>query len=239
PMWCLMMMSKSSCCQRHFSRIQEPSTPKQASQRGFSLIEVLIAISIFALLSLAGYQVLNQTQRSNQVSLEKTSRIQKLQQAVVMMDNDFNQMSGRAFVHEGESTQDLFLLHGTQVIDSDKEGILFIRLGWMNPEQAFPRGEVLKVGYRLRNDVLERVWWRYPDTPSGEPALVRPILDKVTDLSFRFYNGSTWVNEWQEQGILPLAIEVNLNLEDYGDIKRVYALPSQDTSEDEAADDED
>lgn len=205
---------------------------------GFTLIEVLIAISIFALLSLAGYQVLNQTQRSNQISLDKTDEIQSLQRAIVMMDNDFNQIAGREFVHQGQSTQGLYLLHGTQVIDSDKEGILLIRLGWLNPEHAFPRGEVLKVGYRLRDDVLERVWWRYPDTPSGEIPLVRPILNHVTDLSFRFYDGKDWQAQWQQQSELPQAIEVVIHLENYGDIKRVYTIPFQDMSEDVGLDDD-
>ena len=55
------------------------------------LIEVLVAMAIFASLSLAAYQVLNQVQRSNSLSAEREARLSELQRAVVMMDADFRQ----------------------------------------------------------------------------------------------------------------------------------------------------
>ncbi len=39
--------------------------------KGFTLIEVMVAIAVFATLSFAAYQVVNQVQRSNEQSLEK------------------------------------------------------------------------------------------------------------------------------------------------------------------------
>lgn len=50
---------------------------------GFTLIEVLVAIMVFASLSLAAYQVVNQVQRSNQQSAEKTQRLQDIQRAMI------------------------------------------------------------------------------------------------------------------------------------------------------------
>ncbi|MEF1305290.1 type II secretion system minor pseudopilin GspJ, partial [Vibrio owensii] len=62
------------------------------SNRGFTLIEVLVSIAIFASMSVAAYQVVSQVQRSNVLSQERTQRLNELQRAMVMMDNDFRQM---------------------------------------------------------------------------------------------------------------------------------------------------
>ncbi|MDF5565276.1 type II secretion system minor pseudopilin GspJ, partial [Vibrio parahaemolyticus] len=63
--------------------------------KGFTLIEVLVSIAIFASLSVAAYQVVSQVQRSNALSQERTQRLNEIQRAMVMMDNDFRQMAMR------------------------------------------------------------------------------------------------------------------------------------------------
>lgn len=70
---------------------------------GFTLIEVLVAIAIFASLSVGAYQVLNQVQRSNEISAERTARLAELQRAMVIMDADFRQMALRQFRTDGEA----------------------------------------------------------------------------------------------------------------------------------------
>ncbi|MGT0149785.1 type II secretion system minor pseudopilin GspJ [Vibrio metschnikovii] len=109
--------------------------------------------------------MLYQVQLSNQVSAQREARLSELQRAMVMMDADFRQMAARAFRTNGEAPTGLLVEWRDYLLDSDEKGVLFTRLGWHNPQQQFPRGEVLKVGYRLKDHVLERVWWRYPDTP--------------------------------------------------------------------------
>ena len=128
-----------------------------ASQGGFTLIEVLVAIAIFASLSVGAYQVLNQVQRSNELSMERSERLKTLQRALVFMDGDFRQMALRQTRTNGEESNGLLVQWKEYLLDSDANGIMFTRLGWHNPQQQFPRGEVSKVGYRIKDDVLERV----------------------------------------------------------------------------------
>ena len=52
--------------------------------RGFTLIEVLVSIAIFATLSMAAYQVVNQVQRSNELSIERSARLNQLQRSLVI-----------------------------------------------------------------------------------------------------------------------------------------------------------
>ncbi len=193
---------------------------KSTRQRGFTLIEVLVSIAIFATLSVAAYQVVNQVQRSNELSQERTGRLNELQRALVMMDSDFRQIALRQTRTNGEEPSKKLLHWADYLLDSDSKGIMFARLGWHNPQQQFPRGEVTKVGYRIKDERLERVWWRYPDTPAGQEGVVTPLLSDVEELNVRFYDGKQWSNEWSNELTLPAAISVELTLKDYGKIAR-------------------
>ncbi len=190
------------------------------------MIEVLVSIAIFSTLSMAAYQVVNQVQRSNELSIERSARLNQLQRSLVILDNDFRQMAVRQFRTNGEDASSKLIFKGEYLLDSDSVGILFTRLGWHNPQQQFPRGEVTKVGYRIKDQTLERVWWRYPDTPSGQDGVISPLLDDVESWGVEFYDGTRWGEGWQTDKSLPKAVRLKLTLTDYGEIERIYLTPS-------------
>lgn len=202
------------------------------SQRGFTLIEVMVALAIFVGLSFGVYQVLNQVQRSEAITRESTSRLNQLQKAILIMDTDFRQIAKRPFRTNGESGTDSWLLWQDSLLDSDSQGMLFTRLGWSNPNQQFPRGEVIKVGYRLVDTQLQRIWWRYPDTVAGDNGVNSPLLEGVLSFSARFFYQGQWQSDWQEEGALPEAMALRLELDDLGEVTRVYLLPEQPDEED-------
>jgi general secretion pathway protein J len=189
---------------------------------GFTLIEVLVALAILASLTVAAFQVLNQVQLSNEVSQDKETRLGEIQKALAIMDSDFRQMAARQFRIRGETSGKQFIYMKDRLLSSETEGILFTRLGWLNPQMQFPRGEIVKVGYRVVDERLERVWWRYPDTVAGDTGNVRPLLTKVEALSFRFFYKNNWIESWDNNGVLPEAVDIKLKLKDYGDIERIY-----------------
>ncbi|PHJ42122.1 type II secretion system minor pseudopilin GspJ [Vibrio sp. PID17_43] len=210
------------------SRIQHTAkrANRQRQQRGFTLIEVLVSIAIFASLSVAAYQVVSQVQRSNVLSQERTQRLNELQRAMVMMDNDFRQMAMRQMRTNGEEPSNQLIFWSDYLLDSDAKGVMFTRVGWHNPQQQFPRGEVTKVGYRIKDNVLQRVWWRYPDTPVGQEGVITPLLTQVDGLDMRFYDGKSWKKTWESNQELPQAVSVILQLKDYGEITRTYLTPN-------------
>lgn len=215
------------------NRQRIPAMPKNVRQRGFTLLEVLVAIAVFAMLSLSAYQVMNGVLLSDQQSQDHNARLQEIQRAMVMMDNDFRQVVARKTRNQGEAPTDKLLLSGEYQLDSSSQGIIFTRTGWQNPQQMFPRGENVRVGYRIIEDTLERVWFRYPDTVVGSEPLIRQVLADVTKLSFRFYSNKKWQEAWGEAGALPEGIMVQMTLEDFGEIERVYMLPTSALSADD------
>ena len=191
--------------------------------QGFTLLEVLVAIAVFAMLSVSGYQVMNNVLRSDAVSQEHNQRLKEIQRAFVLLDSDFRQMTARnTRAPEGDEPP---LFAGEYVMDSSSSGVLFTRVGWKNPQHIFPRGEVLKVGYRIQDDELQRVWFRYPDISSGTEPLVKNVLKDVTKLQFQFFAKKKWQDVWDKNDRLPEGIKVILTLKDYGDIERIYLLP--------------
>ncbi|EIP0119967.1 type II secretion system minor pseudopilin GspJ [Vibrio alginolyticus] len=206
-------------------RNNHPRANTRQRVKGFTLIEVLVSIAIFASLSVAAYQVVSQVQRSNALSQERTQRLDEIQRAMVMMDNDFRQMAMRQTRTNGEEPASRLIFWSDYLLDSDTKGLMFARLGWHNPQQQFPRGEVTKVGYRLKEETLQRVWWRYPDTPVGQQGTVTPLLTQVESFDMRFYDGKQWKKEWAEEKALPKAVSVVLTLKDYGEITRTYLTP--------------
>ncbi|EPT9254467.1 type II secretion system minor pseudopilin GspJ [Vibrio alginolyticus] len=206
-------------------RNNNPRANTRQRVKGFTLIEVLVSIAIFASLSVAAYQVVSQVQRSNALSQERTQRLNEIQRAMVMMDNDFRQMAMRQTRTNGEEPASRLIFWSDYLLDSDTKGLMFARLGWHNPQQQFPRGEVTKVGYRLKEETLHRVWWRYPDTPVGQQGTVTPLLTQVESFDMRFYDGKQWKKEWAEEKALPKAVSVVLTLKDYGEITRTYLTP--------------
>ncbi len=206
-------------------------------QTGFTLVEVLVAIAVMAMLSLMVFQTLSGVQRSNQVSIDRSGRVESLQRALVMMDNDFRQIVARKVRLPGEEApSDSLIAAGEYYLDSSSQGIIFTRAGWQNPQAMFARGDIVRVGYRITEDVLERVYYRYPDPVIGEELIVTVLLEDVSDLKLSFYNGGEWSTEWRGNGgTLPEGITVTLTLEDYGDIERIYVLPKAVTQTEEAS----
>ncbi len=196
----------------------------RTSAKGFTLIEVLVAIAIFAGLSVSAYQVLHQVQRSNEISQHSTTRLNEINRAMVLMDADFRQIAARQFRSDGEEPGSQFLIWKDYLLGSEQKGVMFTRLGWHNPEQQFPRGEITKVGYRLVNGVLERVWWRYPDTSVSDEGISAPMLTQVESWNMRFYFNGQWSDEWTQTMALPSAVDVKLTLKDYGEIERIYLV---------------
>lgn len=195
-------------------------------QQGFTLLEVLVAIAVFAMLSLSANQVISNVMRSDVQSKEHNQRLQVIQRTMIMMDNDFRQIVTRKFRVEAEKPTDKILQAGEYLLDSSSEGITFVRGGWQNPQSMFPRGDITRVGYRIIDDNLERVWFRYPDTVVGAKPLVRVLLTGVSDLKFEFYYDKQWHKKWNKADSLPAGIKVIMTLKKLGIIERIYLLPT-------------
>lgn len=209
-------------------------------QKGFSLLEVLIAISIFAMLSLTAYQVLQGVLRSGEISKRHSEALTELQRAMLIIEQDFRQIVARSSRNEGGEQEDFHVLNvATGLFDSTDQGIEFNRLGWQNPLNLLPRSNILRVRYRLYDNQLQRLYFLYPDLVSGQEPEIQILLNNIDKLSFRFWDSTQWVDNWEIDNQLPTGIEINFNSKQFGNLRRVFLISSRALTEssDEDSDD--
>lgn len=206
--------------------------PKNNYARGFTLLEVLIAISIFALMSLASYQVLQGVVRSGEISKRHSDSLLKLQRAMLLIEQDFTQIIARNSRSEGQGEEDEIrvIRVAESLFESEDQGIEFNRLGWTNPFNLLPRSNVLRVRYRLFEGQLERQYFLYPDTVSGQEPETQVLLGGVDSLSFRFWSEG-WQKNWTDMSQLPKGIEITFSSEQYGEIKRMFLIPESEAAQ--------
>ncbi len=196
-------------------------------QRGFTLLEVLVALGILAFVIIATHQILETTTRAKDASDEKIAELNGLQTTFRLMDQDFSQMTKRAVRNESGDVQEQYLLAGRYVLESQYDGIAFVRDGWINPINLLPRSELQAVGYRVIDDNLERVYRVYVDQLDNMEPRVQRVLENVEELKFEFLDDK---NEWQEQWeikALPKAVAVTLQQIEAEPIRRVFLVPGQ------------
>lgn len=198
------------------------------SQRAFTLIEVLVAMTIFAVLSAFAYGTLSQTLLSAEILNDRMDRLQALQRTMRLLADDLQQLAPRPVRDELGDNLRPALDTGFQ----SGFAMELTRSGWSNPV-VLPRSTLQRVGYRIEDDELVRYHWYALDrTLSNEPVGVT-LLDGVQGIEFQFLmNDGNFSQQWpplNRPGALgtrqrPRAVEVTLLLESEGEIRRLIEV---------------
>ncbi|MBI4356291.1 MAG: type II secretion system minor pseudopilin GspJ [Gammaproteobacteria bacterium] len=204
---------------------------KKTGGCGFTLIEVLISLVIFSILSVMAYGGLNSILKTRKQVEAHASRLEQLERTFYFLGKDIEQSVLRGIRDEIGEKQPAF--RSTKTGDFRLE---LTRMGWRNPAQM-TRSTLQRVAYTTESEKLFRIYWAHLDRPQKiEPQKIL-LLDKVKQLSFLFYDNQLKTHEsWpqlkkREEGasssipdILPQAVEVAIELEDWGEFKRLFVL---------------
>lgn len=203
----------------------QASKQHSAMAQGFTLLELLVAIAVFALLSLGVYQVVDGVRRADDTSVQLTARMMSMQRAMQLLHNDFTQTVPRRQRSDALSRAPL-LSAGEGLLQSQGDGWLLIRAGVANPQMQLPRGHLQRVGYRLQQGQLQRLSWPFADMPADSEPQIRTVLNEVDSLQLTFYHDGQWQRQWQNPDALPNAVRLRLTVRGWGELERVWLLPA-------------
>ncbi|MCO4321580.1 type II secretion system minor pseudopilin GspJ [Aliidiomarina quisquiliarum] len=189
--------------------------------RGFTLIEVMVAMVVLALIGLASAAVLSQMTQAEEASSKRHALLSELQFSLLIIDRDVRQMVARTIRATDEQAKHIYLTNEASTVDSDSGALVFVRGGWSNPEHMLPRSELQPVAYRVRERVLQRVYQPFVDSVSSEPT-VQDLLSQVESFEVEFSGESgERVSRWLQPHQLPERVYIRIEHEQLGMIERV------------------
>lgn len=195
-------------------------------QRGFTLVEMLVALTIFALMSVLAYRGLSSVLQTREHLTEDNRRWRDIALTLAQLEQDLNQVVNRPVRDSGDLSLPA-MVGNPQALGANEAQLSFSRMGlaWQTGVLA----DVQRHGYRLNNGTLEQLVWPVLDqAPRSEPA-VYPLLERVNRFELRYLDGSgNWQPSWPLPGvaaILPAALEVVVELDNGARLTRVFALP--------------
>ncbi|MFO1370373.1 MAG: type II secretion system minor pseudopilin GspJ [Marinagarivorans sp.] len=199
------------------------------SLRGFTLIEVLIAIVIMAIIATLTGQALHTATTSSDATNDAVKRLNSVDRTWTLLEADLRNAIPRAIVPSmGEPIAPVIANR------SNEYWLRVFRGGVVNPLHA-PRSELVRIGYRLKDNVLYRDTWVNIASMDERDALKQKLMTEVKDVVIRVLSNSAtslaagpWLQDWPASGVqantLPRALEVTIQTEDYGEMKRLFPL---------------
>jgi general secretion pathway protein J len=196
--------------------------------RGFTLVELLVALAIFAILSVLAYGGYNSAVQQNEIARASMSRLEALQTTVRLLTQDFEQLAPRP-VRDVLGDSRLPALLADQ---RDQNLFALTRAGWTNPA-GLQRATLQRVSYVLEDGKLRREYFSVLDATLGSEPFRRELIDRVKSVHVRFLDGQKqWQDQWPPLNAppatigraRPVAVEVKLELEDFGEITRLIEV---------------
>ena len=199
--------------------------------RGFTLLELLVALAIFGLLAAMSYGGLQAVLVQQSHTEQAADRLGELQKMYLVMQRDIEQIVPRIVRDEfGDAQQPL--------IGGDT--LRLTRGGWRNPAGR-QRSTLQRIGYAYEEQQLVRYSWSVLDRAQDSEPLKQPLIEDVERLQLRYLESNdVWKEQWPDEAdlvdnevaegllglpALPKAIEVTIEHKMHGTLVWLFQLP--------------
>ena len=193
---------------------------RHSARPAFTLLEVLLAVAIFAIVLAAINTVFYGALRLRNKTAEAVNKALPTQQTLKILKHDLEGIVPPGGTLSGTLKSGV----GTSTMDPQASTEIYTATGKLSDD--VPWAAVQKVAYALRDPAmptlsggkdLYRLVSRNLLPTTQEQVEEQWLMDSVQQLQFFFYDGSSWRNTWDsttEQSILPKAIKVEIDLAD-------------------------
>lgn len=200
------------------------------TQTAFTLVEVLVALAIFAALAIISYRTLNSLFTTRERLQQSSTLLRDQSLFFARLESDFQAILPRAIINADNLPEPAIKVSAPL---NDRDALIqFSRAGFIahSGNGAAPQ----RIGYRLREGNVELLLWSGIDlAPRAEPVAHMALMGvrefRIRVLETPRDQPPTWRNEWKPNRIedltqLPRAIEVTLTPATGAPLVRVFAL---------------
>lgn len=208
-----------------------------AGRAGFSLVEVLVSVMMFAIIGVIATGMLNASLTAREINMASADRAEMIDRARLLMREDFGQLVNRPVRQvDGRAGEVGFAGSGSGVTAlsgpaSGQTLIAFTRAGRPNPGAVQPRGSLQYVEYVRVDDRLIRRSWAYPDRQFDTPASEFVLLSGIAEIEAGFLSLNSWVTgivsgpaEGQASR-LPRAVRLRALMRDQTELEFILLTP--------------
>lgn len=193
--------------------------------RGFTLIELMVAVAIFSAIAAIAYGSVAALLRARERLENSAADLRSLQTALSSFERDVRSAVARS-VREpyGDSRAALV---------GERGGLTLTRL--RSGGLADAAAQTQRVGYVLEGQRWSRLAWPVADAAPSTRPRAATLLDAVNGVSIRYLDEQgQWREVWPAAGVaanarleaLPRAIDLRVAVAEFGEVRRIIELPN-------------
>ena len=173
------------------------------ANQGLTLIELMVAVGIMAMISVGSFRVYKNVQNAQTRIEERSDKLVVIQRAFAILGQDLNYLVNRA---PAANDQDSFgfgnaIETSSLAFQGQARQIDFTRnssFPTLTPPQT-PHSELRRVQWRYENGELSRNVWEHVDAgPEAQP-VVMLLMEDIEDLQFRYFGAQSDYDQSQNQ----------------------------------------
>ena len=189
------------------------------TRNGFTLIEMLVGLSIFALLASAGVGLLRVSADTQQAVDESLGEQAGIERIALLLDSDLSQVVDRPSATPSGGDRAAF--------SGSETTMQFVRGGVIALDTR-ARSDLRRVGWGVEAGTLKRLTFEQVD--GGDDRLPdAALMDGVSGFALAYRNAAgDWVSSWPDAtgDPMPRAVRVTLQAERVPETVMIVALPS-------------
>jgi general secretion pathway protein J len=199
------------------------NSQKKPQYQGFTLIEMVIAVAIFAVMMVIAFPGLTHIAKVGDQVGQANSRLSELQFALTYLNRDWTQVSSRKILDQyGDEKSHIVI---------EDNSISFTHSGWSNLLQQ-KRSELQRVQYLVKENQLIRQYWVSLDQVPAEEPVSTVLIDDVEFFAIFFIDSAEQpIEQWplavqdQQRVDKPIALKVEIDVSQFGKVHRIMEIP--------------